>query len=89
MGQCFRIEQWLTGPGNEAAAIALEIGGEAPSREVTSAGGKSKVLQSRQTTQLLLQGHVDQAVEYFHRRARQEDAPVRLDLPAACRRVYR
>ncbi len=78
-GSAFGIEQWLTGPGNDAAGVALEIGDDLPSRHVASAGGKA--LDARQTTQLLLQGRVDQAVENFHRRARREDALVRIDLP--------
>ena len=38
-------------------------------------------LDARQTTQLLLHGHVDQAFENLHRRAHQRDAPVTIDFP--------
>jgi hypothetical protein len=73
----FAIERWLSEPSGDAAAVALELGEEAPSLNATSAGS----LASRQTTQLLLRGNVDQAFETLHRRARREDTAVMIDLP--------
>jgi hypothetical protein len=72
----FAIERWLSEPSGDVAAIALELGTEAPS--VDTAGAAS--LASRQTAQLLVHGNVGQAFENLHRRARRGDTPVMVDL---------
>ena len=74
----FHIEQWLSESSGDAAAVALELGKELPTRDPAS-GGKSA--DSRQTTQLLLRGQLDQAFVNLHRRARPGGAPVTIDLP--------
>lgn len=73
----FAIERWLSERTGDAPAVALELGEQAQRPEAASAGSSA----SRQTAQLLLRGHVDQAFENLHRRARPEDTPVMLDLP--------
>jgi hypothetical protein len=73
----FAIERWLSEPSGDAAAVALERGEEGPSLDTTSAGS----LASRQTTQLLLRGNVDQAFQDLHRRARGQDTAMLIDLP--------
>jgi hypothetical protein len=73
----FAIERWLSEPSGNAPAVALEFAGEASSIDATSSGN----LASRQTAQLLLRGHVDQAFENLHRRARRENTAVMIDFP--------
>lgn len=77
--RAFAIEQWLSGPSNGAAAVALAFGGDPAGTNTASPRGGA--LNAGQTTQWLLHGHVDQAVDYLHRRARRDDAPVSIDLP--------
>jgi hypothetical protein len=74
----FHIEQWLSEPSSDAAAVVLELGKELPSQDAAS-GRKSS--DSRQTTQMLLRGQLDQAFVNLHRRARPGEAPVTIDLP--------
>ncbi len=74
----FHIEQWLSKPSGDAAAVALELGGELPSLDTASGGNGSA---SRQTAQMLLHGQLDQAFANLHRRARLGGAPVTIDLP--------
>lgn len=74
----FHIEQWLSESSGDAAAVALELGNKSPSQDPAS-GAKSA--DSRQTTQLLLRGQLDQAFVNLHRRARPGGAPVTIDLP--------
>ena len=74
----FDIERWLTQPNGDAAAIALELGGESPSLEPSGAASGPR---SAQTAQLLLHGRIDQAFADLHRRARGGEAAVRVDLP--------
>lgn len=75
----FDIERWLSEPSGDAPAVALDLGSEAPIVETTNAGESGAA--TRQTTQLLLHGHVDQAFTNLHRRAHPGMAPVRIDLP--------
>jgi hypothetical protein len=75
----FAVEKWVSGTANGAAAVSLEFAAELPRANETSAAGG--VLDAGRTTQLLLHGHVDQAFESLHRRARRREAPVRIDLP--------
>ena len=74
----FRIEEWLSEPSGDAAAVALELGRE--SRSLDTAGGGSGS-DSRQTTRMLLHGQLDQAFANLHRRARPGGVPVTIDLP--------
>jgi hypothetical protein len=75
----YAVEKWLSGSRSEAAAVTLELGADHPGPNATSpTSGASDV---RQTTQLLLHGHVGQAFEDLHRRAHQTDAPVAIDFP--------
>lgn len=74
----FGIERWLSDPSRDAAAVALELGG--PSQSLDPAGAGSGPAP-RQTTQLLLHGHVDQAFANLHRRAPSGGAPVTIDVP--------
>ena len=73
----YAIERRLSEPSGDVAGVALELGEEAPSINTTGAAS----LPSRQTTQLLMRGNVDQAFENLHRRARRENTPVMVDLP--------
>ena len=78
-GVAFAVEKWLSGTANGAAAVSLEFAQDlARPNETPVPGG---ALDAGRTTQLLLHGHVDQAMESLHRRARRADAPVRIDLP--------
>jgi hypothetical protein len=66
-------------PSGAAATVALELGSEARSVEPMNPGEGGAA--SRQTTQLLLHGHVEQAFAHLHRRSRPAEALVRIDLP--------
>jgi hypothetical protein len=74
----FHIEQWLSESSGDAAAVALELGKELPTQDPASGGNSA---DSRQTTQMLLRGQLDQAFVNLHRRARPGGAPVTIDLP--------
>jgi hypothetical protein len=74
----FHIEQWLSESSGDAAAVALELGKELPSQDPASGGTST---DTRQTTQMLLRGQLDQAFVNLHRRARPGGAPVTIDLP--------
>jgi hypothetical protein len=75
----FSIERWMTGAG-AAPGIGLEFAENIPGGpDAASAGDGGPA--SRQTKQMLLHGRVDQAVEYWRRRARPANAPVAIDLP--------
>lgn len=77
----FALQGWLTRSGDGAAAIRLVLGAKSPDASATEAASPGKPLSAGQTTALLLQGHVDQALESLHRRARPADLPVAIDLP--------
>ncbi len=77
-GTAFDIERWLSEPGGDAAAVALELGTQSPNLGTAGAAGS---LSSTQTAQLLVHGQLDRAFVNIHRRAHPVEAPVTIDLP--------
>ena len=77
----FALQGWLTRSAGGSTAIRLSSGSESPDASATEAGGPAKPLSAGQTTALLLQGHVDQALQSLHRPAGPVDSPVAIDLP--------
>ena len=77
----FALQEWLTRAGGGSTAINLTLGTQSPDAGVTEAAGPGKPLSAGQTTALLLQGRVDQALESLHRGGRPVDPPVTIDLP--------
>jgi len=76
----FAVEHWITRTSGAATAIQLDFGeDELGGPDAANAGDRAP--GSRQTTQMLLHGRVDQAVEYWRRRVRPANAPVAIDLP--------
>jgi hypothetical protein len=86
----FKIERWIT--GGAAAGVVLDVVPGGPdatgATDATDATGATGAAVAggrgpgpRQTTQMLLHGRVDQAVDYWRRRARPVNAPVELDVP--------
>jgi hypothetical protein len=88
----FSLEQSLSGRNGAADAISFEveegvsdpaaaIGGRAAGAGAGGGAGAA-VPGDRRSTQLLLHGRVDQAVQSLRRRARADDSPVMVELPA-------
>jgi hypothetical protein len=72
----FSLQQSLSNRNGAADATSFEVG------QGTGAAVAAAVPGDRRTTQLLLHGRVDQAVESLKRRARADDSPVVVELPA-------
>jgi hypothetical protein len=77
----FALQEWFTRPGGGSTGITLALGSKSPDASATEAANPVKPLSAGQTTALLLQGHVDQALQSLHRGARPVDSPVTIDLP--------
>jgi thiol-disulfide isomerase/thioredoxin len=77
----FAVQAWLTGSSGAAAAISLEAGPRTPGAETTENAGADKDHGARHAATLLLQGHPDQALEYWRRRGGPAAAPVAMELP--------
>ncbi len=73
------VESMTSATGVRSAASAPGTGTS------TGAGAGGKGPDSRQTTQMVLHGRVDQAVDYWRRRARPVNAPVGLEVPVRVR----
>jgi hypothetical protein len=73
----FAVQGWLTGPSGAAAAVTLEAGPRTPGAEAreNDAGDKDH------GATLLLQGHPDQALEYWRQRGAPVAAPAAVELP--------
>lgn len=76
-GTAFAVERWITRASGAGNTIELGFGEPEAGGPEASAHAPG----SRQTAQMLLHGRVDQAVEYWRRRARPANAPVTIDLP--------
>jgi hypothetical protein len=77
----FAAQGWLTGSSGAATAITLERGPQKPAPEVTDSAGRDKDHGARHAATLLLQGHPDQALEYWRRRGTPAEAPAAVELP--------
>ena len=76
----FTLQRWVARSAGVAAPLTFEFGGLARGGGTTGVGSPGKAPGPRQAAALLLQGHVDQAVESLHRAAAAA-APVTVDLP--------
>jgi hypothetical protein len=77
----FAVQGWLTGSSGAAAAITLERGPQMPASEITDNAGRDKDHGAKHAATLLLQGHPDQALEYWRRRGGPTEAPAAIELP--------
>jgi len=77
----FAFQGWLTRSDGGSTAIRLALGAKSTDANATEASSLGKPLSAGQTTALLLQGRLDQALQSLHRRARTADSPVTIDLP--------
>jgi hypothetical protein len=77
----FATQGWLTGSSGAATAITLERGPQVPGSEVTDDAARDKDHGARHAATLLLQGHPDQALEYWRRRGAPAEAPAAVELP--------
>jgi hypothetical protein len=77
----FALQEWLTRPAGGSTAITLAFGNKSPDASATEPTAPGKALNARQASALLLQGHVDQALESLSGRAQPADSPVAIDLP--------
>jgi hypothetical protein len=77
----FAVQGWLTGSSGDAAAIAIELGPQTPAAGGADGAGGDKDHGARHAATLLLQGHPDQALEYWRRRGRPADRPAAVEVP--------
>jgi hypothetical protein len=77
----FALQAWLTGPGGGSNGITLVLGATSADASAAEAASPGKPPGAGQAAALLLQGHMDQALDSLHRHARPADSPVAIDLP--------
>jgi hypothetical protein len=76
----FAVQAWLTGSSGAAAAITLELGPQTAASEASDNAGRDKDHGTRHAATLLLQGHPDQALEYWRQRGGAADAATAVEL---------